>query len=539
MNGMMSVKYPPIYRSFTKNFAFSGGLVPWNAMQLSIDNFRSSTGGNLTQDNVRYLRNATLVFSDGAKTKSGNMNKRTLEIFGKSLLSIRQVSTAINGTQSGGNGVDNANSTNANSGTKVTHIVHGIQGYVEQLTIPQANTFMAVLLMFAIVVAAIAVGILFFKVVLEAWALFGSFPKKLTNFRKQYWGLLARTITNLILLLYSVWTLYCVYQFTNGDSWAAKLLAGVTFALFTAVLGFFTFRIWQLAQKYKKVEGDISALFEDKETWRKYSLFYDNYKRGYWWLFMPTIIYMFAKGCALAAGDGHGLVQTAGQLIIESLMLLLVLWNRPFATKSGNWINAFIQIVRVLSVVCILVFVEELGIAQSTKTITGVVLIAVQSILTAVLAILIAVNSIIICCKENPHRKRRKEAGKLLLSLPLWCEMFLTYPLTEKVQREFDNLTPLDARNSLLVDPIDYKDRKGQQTKGKSLTPYGGQTNYDVVRPYRDQTPPPNRWGPHESSENLVGSAASIDHHHQRSTSWEAEDMGLSAAARQPTIPRV
>lgn len=424
MNGMMSVKYPPIYRSFTKNFAFSGGLVPWNAMQLSIDNFRSSTGGNLTQDNVRYLRNATLVFSDGAKTKSGNMNKRTLEIFGKSILSIRQVSTTINGTQFGGNGVDNTNSTSANSGTKVTHIVHGIQGYVEQLTIPQANTFMAVLLMFAIVVAAIAVGILFFKVVLEAWALFGSFPKKLTNFRKRYWGLLARTVTNLILLLYGVWTLYCVYQFTNGDSWAAKLLAGVTFALFTAVLGFFTFRIWQLAQKYKKVEGDISALFEDKETWRKYSLFYDNYKRGYWWLFMPTIIYMFAKGCVLAAGDGHGLVQTAGQLIIESLMLLLVLWNRPFATKSGNWINAFIQIVRVLSVVCILVFVEELGIAQSTKTITGVVLIAVQSILTAVLAILIAVNSIIICCKENPHRKRRKEAGKSLLSLPLDVKCF-------------------------------------------------------------------------------------------------------------------
>lgn len=117
--------------------------------------------------------------------------------------------------------------------------------------------------------------------------------------------------------------------------------------------------------------------------------------------------------------------------------------------------------------------------------------------------------------------------------------MFLTYSLTEKAQREFDNLTPLDARNSLLMDPIDYKDRKGQQTKGNSLTSYGGQTNYDVVRPYRDQTPPPNRWSSHESSENLVGSAASIDHHPQRSTSWEAEDMGLPAAVRQPTIPRV
>lgn len=405
-NGMLSVSYPPVYRSFSKNFAFSAGLIPWNSMQTSIDNFRKATGGNLTENSVEYLRNSTLVYSQGSRSDSTAPHKRALELLiGSPDLYTRDgVTTSVNTTQPG-------NSTESPDDNKVTHIVHGIQGYVEQLTIPQSNTFMTVLLIFAIILAAIAVGILLFKVILETWALFGSFPKNLTGFRKRYWGLLGRTITNLILLLYGVWTLYCVYQFTNGDSWVAKLLAGVTFAIFTAILAFFTFRIWQLARKSKKAEGDTSVLFEDKETWRKYSLFYDNYKRGYWWLFMPAIVYMFAKGCVIAAGNGHGLVQTGGQLIIEALMLALLLWNRPYATKAGNWINVFIQVVRVLSVVCILVFVEELGIAQSTKTITGVVLIAVQSVLTAALAILIAVNSIIVCCRENPHRKRRKEAG--------------------------------------------------------------------------------------------------------------------------------
>ena len=411
LNGMLSVNYPPVYRSFTKNFAFSTGLVSWDGMQTSIDNFRKATGGNLTADNVEYLRNATLVYNDQPKADSSSPAKRSLDFLKNIILSSRDVDTSINGTQLGGS---SGNNTGNSTVSKAVHVVHGIQGYVETLSIPQANTFMTVLLIFAIVIAAIAVGILLFKVVLETWALFGSFPAKLTSFRKRYWGLLARTITNLILLLYGVWTLYCVYQFTNGDSWAAKVLAGVTFALFTAVLGFFTFRIWQLAQRYKKAEGDASVLFEDKETWRKYSLFYDNYKRGHWWLFMPAIVYMFAKGCVLAAGNGHGLAQTAGQLIIEALMLALLLWSRPFVTKTGQWINVVIQIVRVLSVICILVFVEELGLSQSTKTITGVVLIAVQSVLTAVLAILIAVNSIIICCKANPHRKQRKEAGKTI-----------------------------------------------------------------------------------------------------------------------------
>jgi len=416
VNGMMSVQYPPIYRSFSKNFAFSGGLIPWNSMQISIDNFRKATGGNLTDDSVPYLRNASLVY-DGGSGKNASIAKRGIDFFFEPHLVSRDTAVAVNGTQAG-NGTAATNGTGSAEGDKVTHIVHGIQGYVEQLTIPQANTFMTVLLIFAIVMAAIAVGILLLKVILETWALFGSFPKNLTSFRKRYWGLLARTIVNLILLLYGVWTLYCIYQFTNGDSWAAKVLAGVTLGIFTAILGFFTFRIWQIAQRYKKMEGDTAALFEDKDTWRKYSLFYDNYKRGYWWLFMPAIIYMFAKGCVIAAGNGHGLAQTAGQLIVESLMFILVLGTRPFASTSGNWINIVIQTVRVLSVVCILVFVEELGIAQSTKTITGVVLIAVQSILTAVLAILIAVNAIIVCVRENPHRRRRKEAGTSLSSYP-------------------------------------------------------------------------------------------------------------------------
>lgn len=412
MNGMLSAQYPPIYRSFSKNFAFSGGLIPWNAMQTSIDNFRRATGGNLTQDSVQYLQNASLVYATGSLSNSGSVSRRAIGFLFESHLVSRDTSTIINGTQSG-TGAAAATTDGTSSGSsKVTHIVHGIQGYVEQLTIPQANTFMTVLLIFAIVIAAIAVSILLLKVILETWALFGSFPKKLINFRKRYWGLLARTITNLILLLYGVWTLYCIYQFTNGDSWAAKVLAGLTLALFTTILAFFTVRIWQIAQKFKKVEGDTSILFEDKETWRKYSLFYDNYKRGYWWLFMPAIVYMFAKGCVIAAGNGHGLVQTAGQLIIESVMLALVLFTRPFATTAGNWINVVIQVVRMLSVICIMVFVEQLGIAQSTKTVTGVVLIAVQSVLTAVLAILIAVNAIIVCIRENPHRKQRKQAGK-------------------------------------------------------------------------------------------------------------------------------
>lgn len=381
--GMLSVNYPTVYRSFSKNFAFSTGLIPWGNMQQSIDSFRKTTGGNLTENNYEYLQKATLQYSQGSSSSKAK----------------RDLSTLV--------------SRDGDSGGGFNHFVSGVEAYAEQLTIPQANTFMTVLLIFAIVVAAIVVGILLFKVILEGWAMYGKFPEKLSNFRKDYWGLMSRTITNMILVLYGIWVLYCVYQLNSGDSWVAKFLACLTLVIFTGILLFFGVRIFLLARKYRASEGDISHLYEDRETWRKYSLFYDSYKKDCWWLFVPVILYMFIKGCIIAGGNGHGLAQTSGQLIVEALMLALLVWYRPYVAKSSQWINITIQVVRVLSVVCVLIFVEELGLSQTTKTVTGVVLIVIQTTLTGILAILIVANAIILCVRENPHTKRRKEAGKI------------------------------------------------------------------------------------------------------------------------------
>ncbi|GAB1310420.1 Transient receptor potential ion channel [Madurella fahalii] len=515
MNGMLSVNYPPVYRSFAKNFGFSAGLVQWTQLQMSIDSFRAATGGNLTENSVEFLRNATLVFPGGTTQTNGPASvKRAIDQFVR--LAARQIETNVNGT-------DNpAAPQDATSGIRMA--VSGIQAYAEQLSIPSGNTFMTVLLIVAIVIVAIVVGVLLVKIVLEFWALFGSFPVALTGFRKHYWGSIARAITNLILLLYGVWVLYCVFQFTQGDSWAAKTLAGVTLAIFTAILAFFSWKIWRTARKLKKMEGDIGALYEDKSIWVKYSLFYESYRRNYWWIFVPTIIYMFAKGCVLAAADGHGMVQTSAQLIIEGVMLALLVWSRPFERRSGNIINITIQAVRVLSVVCILVFVEQFGIAQTTQTVTGVVLIAVQSALTGILAILIAWNAIIACCKENPHRKRRKEM--------------------EKMQR--DTLTPLDARNSLLLDGSKPASLSVSESLSLSKTGFAAETKeiprstspqrYSQTgsnpmfsaRPpsgssFRPLMPSTSLPGPNSSRENLVLGAAPFD----------------DGTTREPTVPDV
>lgn len=521
MNGMMSVTYPTVYQSFTTNFGFSTGLVPWGSMQTAIDNFRASTGGNLTADSYQYLENnATLEYSNGSNsTSSTSLARRMLDTV---LLLARDGTTvSVNGTTaSTGSDSTNTTSTVSSTTTKEEHYVSGIEAYVEQLSIPQANTFMTLLLIWACIVGAIVVLILLLKVILEAWSMFGNIPRSMESWRQRYWWRLAKVLTNLILLLYGVWTMYCIYQFTDGDSWAAKVLAGVTLAGFTAVLAFFTWRIYTKAQKYKKLEGDASRLYEDKETWVKYNLFYENYKQSYWWMFVPVIVYMFARGAVIAGANGHGLIQTCGQMVVEALMLIFLIWTRPFQRKSGVWINIVIQTVRVLSVICILVFVEELGISQTTKTITGIVLIVVQGGLTAILAILIAVNSLIACIRENPHRKQRK--------------------LKEKLNRDLDDLTPLDARNSLLMEPMAQKGGLDSRAPLVQSAPFGDQKGRYNPVPARPSSPAmasersfsrPSRFDRDDDRDRLMSGAASMGGRTDRSVSRSPD--------RQPTLPNV
>lgn len=526
MNGMLSVKYPQVYQSFTTNFAFSTGLIPWGTMQTSIDNFRAKTGGNLTDNSYDYLtNNATLVYTDGSSNStSSRLARRALDtmllwIRDGTEVSVNGTSTTVGGDASSSTSTSTSTSSSSN---KEEHFVSGIAAYAEQLKVPQANTFMTILLVWAIVVGAIIVLILLLKVILEAWSMFGNIPKSMESWRKRYWWRLAKVLTNLILLLYGVWVMYCIYQWTDGDSWAAKLLAAITLAGFTAVLGFFIWRVCSKAHQYKQLHGDASKLYEDKETWVKYNLFYENFKKQYWWLFVPAIVYMFARGCIIAGANGHGMIQTAGQLIVEALMLCLLLWSRPYQRKTGVWINIFIQIVRVLSVCCILIFVEELGISQTTKTITGIVLIVVQCVLTGLLAILIAVNSLITLIRENPHRRRRKEL--------------------EKQNRDIDNLTPLDARNSLLMEPMVQRGSDASMHKAPvvSAAPLSDRKGrYDAV-PLRPHSPAvesehsfgrPSRFEREDDRDYLVSSAASMGHRTDRSISRSPD--------RQPTLPDV
>jgi Transient receptor potential (TRP) ion channel len=118
--GMYSVDYPPVYRSFAKNFAWSTGLVSWASLQNNIDSFRAKTGGNLTNMNYEFLENATLVYvAQPGDTVLSGLSKRDVNF----------------GFSDGGSGL--ANSTSSVGGK--SQVVSGIGAFVESLVIPSAK----------------------------------------------------------------------------------------------------------------------------------------------------------------------------------------------------------------------------------------------------------------------------------------------------------------------------------------------------------------------------------------------------------------
>jgi hypothetical protein len=456
--GMLSVSYPPVVRSFTQNFAFAMGIVPWEQLQRSIDSFRGATGGNLTRDSYEALRNTTLIFSDGS-TKTP-VSVTSTDTAGS--LARRALYEAARGLMARGDGDDSNDDDGFISSVKKQ--AAGFSAFAESLMVPESNTFMTMLLVMACVIAAIVVSILLFKVILEAWALMSAFPKRFHGLRDDYWGIMARTITQLILLLYGIWVMFSIYQFTQGDSWAAIALAGTTLAGFSLLIAYFAWRIISTARKLERDEGSPSALFENKRLWLKYSLFYESYRQSRWWLFVPNFVYIVVRASVVAGLNGKGMMQTIALLVVESVMLMVMAITRPFERRSGNIINIAILVVRVISVAILLVFVEELGMDETTKSVSGVALIAVQSALTGVLGLLIAWNAVIAMFKENPHRRRRKEMEKLRGE---GGDEKDAGGGDAKYYRDHDpdeTLTPLDARHSLL----------GGASMTRSSTPING-----------------------------------------------------------------
>lgn len=478
ISGMYSLNYPSAYRNFSQNVGWSTGMITWGGMQKSIDNFRKRTGGNLTGSSYERLQQTILVYLND---QNKNLTSIDTPIGSNSTSKISLLSVKFKKT------VDrllvrDSNDTSEVVGDdkKYVSIVTGIKAYVEKLTIPDTNTFMTLLIWWAIIIGACIAVILAVKLALEIWSIKGNPKQKFRNFRKRYWMFLGSTLIRLILIFYGLWVLYCFYQFKIGDSWGTRLLAGILFGTLTIILVGFTLRIVLLARQASKERGGLDYLFKHTPWIRKYGLFYDQFKVRYWWCFIPVLMASFGRNAFIALGYGNGMVQVIGQLVIDILLALLFIITMPFNTKMGNSINLAIQIVRVISLALLLTFAFQFNLKGITATGIGLALIVIQAALTILLAFLILMNACVgiskmVCGKrrkktnqiiEPENVKDRRESGEVL-EYDEENRIGLIKSSNSKIDKETEGIISLSTSTS---------NEKGEARLTESSEVYNGQS---------------------------------------------------------------
>lgn len=498
-SGLYSVTYPKVYRSFTRNFSWSCGILQWNGLESAIDNLRAKTGGNLTAFSVQTLLKTTLIESSpsllsnitlvlNSSTNNTSLNSKRY-VFSDGIMHVlRKFINDIAIYRR-----DNSSSS-PSSGNVLTNVKYatGIEAYLEKNNIPATNGFTTLLIWWCIVVASIVVLLLSFKLGLELyytearmnkiqqdWITYesgtpyssisaqGGGPRqksifslnsfsssnrnnsiaaissqiltrlssvsgsknglnvptppekpRFQDYRKEYRNILRKTLIRTIAILYGVWVLLTLYQFTLSDSWCITLLAAVTFGSFTLILILFTIKIFYLvflksekkAMTNENFKNGPQSLFDYQPWIKKYGVFYDEFKVDFWWVFVIMFFAVFGRNAFISLGVGHPIVQIIGQLVIDVLLLLFYFWFRPFNTKMGNSLNLGIQVVRIISLILTFLFTTVVNLSSIRNTVVGIILIAIQSTLTVILIILIIGNFFkgVVSSWIDSHKEKRR-----------------------------------------------------------------------------------------------------------------------------------
>lgn len=183
INGVYSVDYPKVYRSFTRNFSWTCGILEFKGLEPAIDRMRNHTGGNLTMSSFETLEQTTL-YEDALPESSRNalnllLNNSTesakSSLAKRSLFIDKLLETVSHYTHESGTFSvykrSMADGTNGANGTLTTYskYVNGLEAYLEKNHIPFTNGFCTLLVWWCIILLVIIGIILLFKVALELY----------------------------------------------------------------------------------------------------------------------------------------------------------------------------------------------------------------------------------------------------------------------------------------------------------------------------------------------------------------------------------
>lgn len=384
-NGMLSLNYPVVLRTWTTNFAYSVGLISSSPISRAIDNLRDHTGGNgfrTSQDTVAFISRRFSPYNQkpgtvDTHTDTSSSARALLALARRSLISTPSIHSSRHNSL-----VTRATSDSTSSLVPIaqrpgfnvpvvtrntTLLDPGLAAYVNKVGFPVENAYM-LLFMWLLILTAFLIGCFlvtsFFLLIIPSRNPPTRRLPRLDPLRPVTLAIGLRVL----LFAYPPLSLFTFWQWKLGsaDAWFPILLSVLVWLGSSVALSFIA---WRLFRHYCH-----------HEVWEWSTTLVGMFKPGRWWLMGPLSLIALLRVAFIGFGQGSGQTQVISEMILFFLQFVLLLVYRPFGARLTN-VAAIIQTgLAVIQSIILQFLVPALEIDPIPRAILGFVMIGVHSI---------------------------------------------------------------------------------------------------------------------------------------------------------------
>ncbi|KAL8688645.1 MAG: hypothetical protein Q9224_004832 [Gallowayella concinna] len=469
--GMTAVSLPPIVMSWTQNFQWTMGIIRVEFLQDVCTWYQRATGG----------KPSTLL---------SNLSKASVEVQKRSLEYMYKVSQhAHNELLKRGSDVGAAAATQ----TKPI-VVHGIERAGFRAKIERTNIFLTGVIFFMVFVTFTAAGVALFKAFCEGAVRAGWFKSdKFEDFRNGWKIVLKGILFRLVLIGYPQMTVLCLWELTKRDSAAEVVLALFFFISMTFSLGWAALKVFRIAKRSVTMHKNPAyILYSDPTALNKWGFLYVQFRATAYYFIMPILLYILLKGIFVAFGQGSGVAQAVGLVIIEATFLIGVSILRPWMDKKTNAFNISIAAVNFLNTIFLLVFTAVFNQPGIVTGVMGVIFFGVNAVFAIVLICMVLFSTGWAIFSKNPdtrYQPMRDDRGSFIKS-----QTQLNTELDALGATARGNMTQTDYKGRDLDDDEDSfssgSGRHGRSQGGAAGVPLPPSTATSHRSPSRHREPP-------------------------------------------------
>ncbi|KAL9097964.1 MAG: hypothetical protein Q9163_006279 [Psora crenata] len=455
--GALSMNWPSVAVAWWSNFAWSGGMIYSQSMQNSINQFLGSNKGNISMVGAASSGASADAIGGGYEI-SQIYKRAASEPYPPWTDSVEDIERLLESRNLESHIAKRAASSNSDvsawygkpvaPGLPIPGNYSGFAGTLSKEGIPASNAFMTGFLWFLVLVVVIGSAIVAFK-----WTIEGLSKKNLVKtgrldiFRAHWVDYTIQAVTRIMFISFFMIMFLALFEFTFDGSGGVTAIAALVFIFFfggmvylvgkacyqrlrcgryekrpdrlhlerSLALGFIPWLGFGLGSHRSEKSSQrpsilslpiwtvhcvnedtqIGSVHQDEDYVKSRGWLAARFRRTRWWFFAVWLVYEFIRACFYGGAVGHPMTQVFGLLVVECLALIGIVAMRPFEGARLNAILVYLLgFSKVATVALSAAFDSRFNLARITTTVIGIVIIAIQGVLTIVLMIAIIVGAI-------------------------------------------------------------------------------------------------------------------------------------------------